>query len=112
MIERPASPMGRALLRGFAILLAVAPLPLWFGWALTPAADAWDKLPFFCFLSVIHLLLLGIAGGMYWWSFYETPKLRDLPLHAKLFSIYVAGVVGLILFLDIVTAIEFMFRRN
>jgi hypothetical protein len=113
MVTRPDSPLGKSLLRLTAILLSVAPLTLWFMWMMVPVDhnDPWAKMPLLWIIYPAGLFLAGAASWIYWWSFYETPRMLDLPLHAEIFRIYIVGYLLLSTGTILMTVIQLMLRK-
>jgi hypothetical protein len=113
-MDRPSSLQGQALLRGFAVLLSVLPLAIWFLWFMIPVDPSfpWEKMSALWFVYPAELLFIGIGSWMYWWSFYETPDRIELPIHAQFFRMYVVGFVGITTVYLFLTATQFLLRKR
>ncbi len=86
MISRPDSPLGWHTLRGFAILLFLMSVGIWFPVAMVPDMGQ-GKMDLVWIAYGISALMLTTALFLYWWSFEQTPDLLELPLHARIFGI-------------------------
>ena len=111
MISRPDSPLGSNFLRGAAVLFLVVSVGILFPVAMVPGSGQ-EKINLIWVAYFISLFLVLLAALMYWWSFERTPDLLELPWHAQLFGICVAGWVALITFGVIQTQVEVILRKR
>ena len=75
-ISRPQGPLGKWIMRGSAVVVALVPYLFWTVLTMVPGLSYCNNGRTFLITSSLSVAVPALSGWMYWWSFYEKARLK------------------------------------